>query len=50
MSPPSPLGFTPMFVVSQKTLFTILFHHLDDCEGETEPGGERPELNDGLHL
>ncbi len=27
------------FVVSQNTLFTVLFHHLDDCDLYTPPRG-----------
>ncbi len=28
----------------------IFTHATTGREGETEPGGERPELNEGLHL
>ncbi len=35
-----------LFIIWMTAIFTR--HH--GREGETEPGGERPELNEGLHL
>ncbi len=50
--------FYRLFRGVAKYMFTVLFHHLDDCDLYTpprgmkgrQPDGERPELNEGLHL